>query len=85
MAKIILFPQTRRVALIARAAKRIKSLHNPKHAEEYLIALLEKLQVELHTARISQEKIDDELIALAVTIKATAFRGARRFSPGGLG
>jgi hypothetical protein len=68
--------------MIDRAARRMQSMR-PKHAEAYLIAFLELVQDELLQACVPQQRVNDELIALALTIKAKAFRGAMWSAPGG--
>lgn len=78
---LMLFPQTRRRALISRAAARMQSLR-AKQAEGYLITLLEQLQDELMAARVPESVIEDQLIALAHAIKAKAYPTAAA-SPGG--
>lgn len=78
---VVLFPQCRRRALLERAAARMKSLR-PKQAESYLITLLEHLQDDLLAAGIPEPVIEDQLVALALAIKAKAYPSAAA-SPGG--
>ena len=78
---VVPFPQNRRATLIARAARRMRSMR-PEHAESYLLTLLELVQEQLLEAGIAQPTIDDQLIALARAIKAEAYDNERR-QPGG--
>jgi hypothetical protein len=77
VADIVVFPQTRRAALIVRAATRMRLMHSTDSGD-YLIALLELVQEQLPIGHIDQSIIDDQLIALANAIKNAARNNQRR-------